>query len=340
MIRLVPFTAGWIEATRVFNCRVAATGFEFPLQPAEGSYLAVDGNAVRGAYMLRPQCFHLHGGEAEEVAHYRLPLSEGAVNRAYLSVGVQLVRHAMRQQPMLYALGMGGMANPLPRLLAAAGWRLTEVPFFFKVVRPFRFLRGMQHLRRTRIRRLAMDLAAFSGVGRAGVRLIQPAVRGALEVECIERFGAWADELWRSCRGCYACIAERDAATLNKRYAEPKYLRLKVANLGWTVALDTQMHGDAHFGDLRVATIADTLATPGAAGEVIRAATAYLERRAVDLIISNQMHVAWREALRASGFRQGPSNFVFAVSEPLASRFDDSGQAHINRGDGDGPIHL
>ena len=339
MIRLVPFTADWIEATRAFNCRVAATGFEFPLQPAEGSYLAVDGDTVRGAYMLRRQGFHFHGDEAG-VAHFRLPLSEGAVNRAYRSVGVQLLRHAMRQYPMLYALGMGGMSNPLPRLLAAAGWRLAEVPFFFKVVRPFRFLRGMEYLRQKRPRRLAMDLAAFSGVGRAGVRLIQPAVRGALGVECIEQFGVWADELWRSCRGSYACIAERDTKTLNKQYAETKYLRLKVANLGWTVALDTQMRGDANFGDLRVAAIADTLAAPGAAGDVIRAATAYLERRAVDLIVSNQMHVAWREALRGAGFRPGPSNFVFAASKPLASRFNDSGQAHINRGDGDGPIHL
>src|SRR4029077_1294293 len=91
MIRLAPFTEDLVEATRAFNGRVAATGFDFPLQPAEGScsYLAVDDGAVRGAYMLRRQGFHFHGDEAE-VAHYRLPLSEGTVDRAYFSVGVQL----------------------------------------------------------------------------------------------------------------------------------------------------------------------------------------------------------------------------------------------------------
>ncbi|HTS63182.1 MAG TPA: hypothetical protein VMH28_14240 [Candidatus Acidoferrales bacterium] len=339
MIHLVPFTADWIEATRAFNNRVAATGFDFPLEPAESSYLAVDGDAVRGAYMLRRQAVYFHGDEAE-AAHFRLPLSEGTADRAYLSVGVQLLRHAMRQQPLLYALGMGGMANPLPRLLAAAGWRLAEVPFFFKVVRPFRFLRGIKYLRHSRPRRLAMDLAAFSGAGWACLRLIQPAVRSALAVECVDQFGAWADDLWWSCRGAYACIAQRDSGTLNERYGGTKYLRLKVSNLGWAVALDTQMRGDANFGYLRVATIADTLSVPGAADDVILATTAFLERRGVDLIISNQMHVAWREALRAARFRAGPSNFVFAVSKPLAARFEDNGQAHINRGDGDGPIHL
>jgi len=339
MIRLAPFTAEWVEATRAFNRRVAVTNFDFPLQPSDDSYLAIDGDAVRGAYMLHRQSFHFHGSEAD-VGHYRLPLSEGLVDRAYLSVGVQLLRHAMRRQPMLYALGMGGMANPLPRLLTAAGWRLAEVPFFFKVVRPFRFLRGMRYLRRNLPRRISMDLAAVSGVGAAAARLIQPAVRGAPEVECVEQFGPWADELWRYCRADYACVAARDRKALNQLYDGAKYLRLKAGSLGWTVVLDTQMRGDSYFGDLRVGSIVDGLAAPGAASEVIRASTSYLERRGVDLIVSNQMHIAWRDALRGTGFRSGPSNFVFAVSKPLASRFGDSGQAHINRGDGDGPIHL
>src|SRR6185295_14703242 len=142
---------------------------------------------------------------------------------------------------MLYALGMGGIANPLPRLLSAAGWRLMEVPFFFKIVRPFRFLRGMEYLRRKLPRRLAMDLAAFSGAGQVGVRLMHPPVRSAPEVTCVEEFEVWADELWRSCRPAYACVAERDRKTLNERYAGSKYLRLKIANLGWAVVLDTQM---------------------------------------------------------------------------------------------------
>jgi hypothetical protein len=75
---------------------------------------------------------------------------------------------------------------------------------------------------------------------------------------------------------------------------------------------------------------------------VIRAATHVLERRGVDLIVSNQLHAAWGDALRAAGFRQGASNFLLAVSPALAASAGGAGagEFHVNRGDGAGPIHL
>ena len=64
--------------------------------------------------------------------------------------------------------------------------------------------------------------------------------------------------------------------------------------------------------------------------------------RGVDLIVSNQLHAAWSLALLDAGFRLGPSNYLLAASPALAAcagtARDD--EFHINRGDGDGPIHL
>jgi hypothetical protein len=104
------------------------------------------------------------------------------------------------------------------------------------------------------------------------------------------------------------------------------------------VMLDTAMRDNEYFGDLRVGTIADCLARPEDAGIVIHAARVYLERRGVDLIISNQGHPAWTGALRADGFFRGPSNFLFAASPALGAA--GISEYHINRGDGDGPVHL
>jgi hypothetical protein len=73
---------------------------------------------------------------------------------------------------------------------------------------------------------------------------------------------------------------------------------------------------------------------------VIHAARTWLERRGVDLVISNQAHAAWRKALRDDGFFQGPSNFLCGVSKPLAELVRSIGETHLNRGDGDGPVHL
>jgi hypothetical protein len=68
----------------------------------------------------------------------------------------------------------------------------------------------------------------------------------------------------------------------------------------------------------------------------VRAAASLLEQRGVDLIISNQSHAAWSQALLDAGFRTGPSNYLVALSPALAK----ADQFHFNRGDGDGPIHL
>jgi hypothetical protein len=96
------------------------------------------------------------------------------------------------------------------------------------------------------------------------------------------------------------------------------------------------------FGDMRVGTIVDCLAPPESAPSVIRAAASLLEKRGVDLIVSNQSNTAWTRALLASGFREGPSNYLLAISPALveASGGANHDQFHINRGDGDGPIHL
>jgi hypothetical protein len=93
---------------------------------------------------------------------------------------------------------------------------------------------------------------------------------------------------------------------------------------------------------MRVGTIVDCLGPPDCAAGIIRAAAMVLEQRGVDLIVSNQLHAAWSRALLESGFREGPSNYLFALSPAFveASGGGRHDQFHINRGDGDGPIHL
>ncbi len=102
------------------------------------------------------------------------------------------------------------------------------------------------------------------------------------------------------------------------------------------------MRDHKQFGDMRVGTIVDCLAPPESALAVIRAAAGVLEERGVDLIVSNQLHTAWSRALLESGFRDGPSNYLFAISPAFVEASNGAGhdQFHINRGDGDGPIHL
>jgi hypothetical protein len=293
--------------------------------------------------MLRRQSFSA-GGETVHAAHYRLPLSEGLIDRAYSMLGLRMVRDALTRESRLYAIGMAGWDKPLPQMLKRLGWRMCAVPFHFKVVRPARFLRHIRALRTSPLRRAALDAAAFTGTGWLGMKALGLARRlPAARVDLARAFSPWADEVWERSRGSYALLAHRDAATLDQLYppSDARFLRVRAAG-GWAVLLDTQMRDHKQFGDMRVGTIVDCLAPPEGAGTIVRAATSVLEQRGVDLIISNQLHAAWCGALAESGFREGPSNYLLAISPAFAAAAGGANhdQFHINRGDGDGPIHL
>jgi hypothetical protein len=364
-IVIAPYTVDQVLAVRDFNARLAAANgygeFQLAEEPpvrqqgrrlAEATFLALDDGAVRGSFTLNSQEFSFRG-DVRRVAHYRLPISEGVLSRAYAGVGLQMLRTALKLEPQLFALGMGGTDRALPQMLKAVGWRLYPVPFYFKVIRAQRFLRELRTFQTGALRRAAALGARLSGVGPAGIHAVQWCRQHRSDdvlAEPVRAFDAWADALWERTNYRYAMVAARDAAALNTLYpvADGRFLRLKVtrdgAIAGWAVLLDTGMRGHRQFGDLRVGTIADCLALPEDAGAVVAAATEWLADRGVDLIVTNQAHAAWGRAFERSGFFRGPSNYVFAVSKKLAEALEpfevNRDEIHINRGDGDGPIHL
>ena len=179
-LRITDYTESLEAAVGEFNNRLEEGGvsFRFPgshvpswlpriddRRMYQEYYLAVEDDAtVRGGYILKHQDF-LVGGEPRSIGNYQLPLSEGVIDRAYNLLGLRLVTDALSRQPLLYSLGMGGFDRPLPQLLEATGWKLVEIPFFFKAVHPFRFLRNITALRTSRLRKLALDFLAISGIG-------------------------------------------------------------------------------------------------------------------------------------------------------------------------------
>jgi hypothetical protein len=370
-IEIRPFTQEHVPEVQAFNRRLAQHGidFQFPEVP-ESSWLprrdsipvyvehfvAVEEATVRGGYILKPQLFAVRG-QLRMVACIELPLSEGIIDKRYGVVGVQLLKDAMARQPLLFALGMGGPDQPLPRLLKILKWRLILCPFYFRVAHPFRFLRGIVYLRRQRSRRLLMDTLAFSGLGWLGFKALQnwKAWQGSqrsagITYQLVPEFSTWADVIWEQSNSACALIAVRDATILNTLYpaSNPRFLRLQVLRrgepIGWAVLMDTPLTNHKQFGNMRLGSVVDCLALAGSELEILAAATRLLFERGVDLIVTNQLHRAWRQALDRAGFLPGPSNFLFAASPPLAAMLDPfegtADQLHMTRGDGDGPINL
>jgi hypothetical protein len=367
-VEIRPYTQDLEPLVRGFNQRLRAGGeqywtfpeshvLRFPRlrdkNPYQELFLTCDHGQVRGGYLLTHSLFALRGEIVRIACGPQLNTSEAIVDPAYGLTGALNVRDALQKQPLLYGLGMGGFEERQAKLLASMKWPMRPVPFFFKVLRPSRFFANITYLRKTQRNRIMLNLARYTGIGWASVRIAQfrPASRnGWDEITNCYNFGPWADDIWSRCKDSYSLVALRDSPTLNRIYppSDTKFLRLLVSrggkHAGWAVMLDTQMSGHKQFGDMRVGSIVDCLAKPEMAGQIVRYATEFLEQRGVDLIVSNQANSAWAKAFLAAGYLAGPSNFILALSPMLVERLQPLEAAwehiHMNRGDGDGPIHL
>jgi hypothetical protein len=360
-LRVAPFAPEYIPAVRAFNQRMRGSGvasFDLPEEPRgeagnrlglihSTEYLVTDGAEVRGGILAVDLPAWLAGASVA-AANYQSPLSEGLRDHRYSSAGPMLIRFAERRCPLAYMVGMGADSSPLARLLKAAGWSVELTPFLFRVHRASRFLAELRVARSTPLRSVISRLAGATGAAAAALAVAQRRRSDltAFSVRTETAWGAWADEIWDAFRPHCSFAMRRDRATLGELFP-PNDARLSIfvverggAPAGWAACFDSQMQGHPHFGDLRVGSIVDCAAAPDAMAATAALADRELARRGVDLVVTNQSHHAVMQGFRAAGFLSGPSNYVVALSRPLAAAVGGRASIHVTRGDGDGRIHL
>ena len=372
-VEIVPYLPEHVPAVQDFNARLRsagvaeAFGLRSLLPEAIGSqaqlgariheelFVAVDGDAVRGGYTLKDQDFIVNGSSAS-IGFFRQAVSEGTIDNRYVLIGPRLLRDALRREPRIYALGIGGYDQAATRLLKGARFEFVTAPFYFRVEHARRFLREVRPVRSSRARRVASDIAASTGLGTLGIAALQRYRKGlsrdraALKAGNPGLFGAWANDVWEAARGGFAFGAVRDLALLARLYDGPGNPVIKVTvegadgPRGWAVCLATQRTDDKYFGNLKLGSIVDLLAVPGHERALINAAVARLRQERVDLIVTNQTFGPLGTALRQAGFLSGPSNFLFAASPALSAELGSLQASlptfYLNRGDGDGPVNL
>lgn len=368
--QVLPYKAAHEAAVRDFNARLrAADALLFPLpetapesNPKAAAaqiefrhFVVVDDTGqVRGGYFIRAQPFSVRG-EVCSVGHYSAPLSEGIIDRRYVAVGGLMLAHALAEQPLLFAMGMGGAQRPLPRMLRAAGWPIVQTPFYFLVLNAQRFLRNIGPLRAKPGRRLAADILAISGLGGVVLKGAQ-AMRNRsrfdrrFQPHAIQNFSGWADAIWRDTAAGYSLSAVRTAAYLGFSYpsqGSPYYgiqLTERDAPVAWVQMLDCRPRDRSYFGDMRVAALVDGVGPAPAIPSLVHCAVEAARERNADVVISNQMHRDWTAALKSAGFWRGPSNYLLALSKDLSRLLEPLDEAipliHFNRGDGDGRVNL
>ncbi len=315
-------------------------------------YLAFLNDAVRGGYILKYQKF-LINQKILSIADYQLPLSEGIIDTKYSFIGINLTLDALKRSPMLYAMGMGGYSEKLPRLLKMMKWKLFKIPFHFIIFNPHNFLLNITFLRRNKFFKTCLNILAFSKLGGLIIRLIfyfrkQNKKFPGLEIHKFEWFDDKFDNLWQKVKNKYKFIAVRDSRNLNILYKDNKFKKFTVNEdkkiIGWFIVLNTKMKNHKQFGSMRVGSIIDSFSSPENAIKIISYASEYLKKCDVDIVISNHSHISWNKAFKEIGYLQGPSNYLFAASQELCKQIEpfkeNSNQFFFMRGDGDGPINL
>ena len=367
-VEIVPYSSAHHRAIESFNAKLAHAGSEWQFRPAERppsadalavwneSFVAIADGEICGGYVLKHQQFFLDGRPLD-VGGLQLPVSLGEIDSRFAHVSVALLFDAIRRSPYLYSLGLGSEETRLARLLAAANWRHVAVPFYFSVKSANRFARNIRLPDRA-VAKIALRILGYTGLAGLAFRVRRalrppgdrPTGTAAAAWRQQPDFNGFADELFAANAEAYGLLADRRMRALRELYPaeEPRFLRLRVEQgdraIGWALVLDSHMNDNKYFGKMRVGSIADCFAAPDDAYAVVSAADEFLSGRGVDLVVSNQLHPKWCQALETAGYESGPSNFFFYFSEDLAERLDSSPDwernIHLNRGDGEGPTHL
>ena len=107
-----------------------------------------------------------------QLGYYYNPVTAGLFNKKYNICGILLLNDANKKKSDLFSLGMGGYSEPLPKLLKGMKWKLEKIPFFFKVVHPYIFLKNIKYFRNTKLKSIFIDFLAISGLGWLGIKFI------------------------------------------------------------------------------------------------------------------------------------------------------------------------
>ena len=236
-IQVIPYTAEWVPAVLAFNDRMHADrhalGLVRRLRSTPGCRLATRRPGASTGWRSRtgPWCAAptrsspTNGGSAANrslVVDWQGPITEALIDRRWNTLGLRLLREMLKQYPLLYSWGHGGLEQPMLQMLEKLGWLLHRTPFLLRVLqaRPLpapqrpapRHARASSGARRRCVqrRRIARPARAARGTHVRRHRRTPPA-----QAIPFERFEGWADELWERCAPLYAALACRDADTMN-----------------------------------------------------------------------------------------------------------------------------
>jgi hypothetical protein len=349
-----------------FNNDLSSHGFKFKLPMpidkqdqinefiSERKFILIeDEKKVRAGYTLKNQWFKINES-IDQIGYYYNPVTAGLFNKKYNICGLLLLNDAHKKNVDLFCLGMGGYYEKLPKLLKKLNWDLEAVPFYFKIFNPNPFLENITYLKNNKYKNFIIKILKKTNLGWLIIKTFFTFLSFIffpfkkihnIFSERVEIFNKNFDGIWENAKKNSSFIAVRNHKYLNQLYSDKRFIKLKFMKkneiVGWSISLCNKLENHKQFGNMNLGSIVDCLSVKGYEASIINKTEEILKKEGADLIVSNQSHAYWKNALRLNSFISGPSNFIFASSVNLTKKLGNNKKfIHLTRGDGDGPINL
>ena len=313
-------------------------------------------NSIKGAYSLKNQLFKINNSLLR-IGFYANPVSAGLFNKKYNICGVLLLNDANKRSPNIFCLGMGSYENSLPKLLKGLSWNFKTIPFYFKVYKPYNFLKNIAYLKDNKIKSFILFILNFSGAGWIFIKLLnffnylfnfRFNKKMNIDVNEVSEFDDSVKYIWDNVNNFYIFTAVRNDVYLKSLYSSKKFIKLRFSHnnkvVGWSISLCSELSNHKQFGSMKLGSIVDCFSLKNYESIIIEKTSELLKKKQVDLVVSNQSHIFWKKAFIKNSFIRGPSNFIFSPSKELSKKLNQNIKNndffHITRGDGDGPINL
>tara|TARA_B100001059_G_C17820463_1_gene577929 strand:- start:558 stop:1631 length:1074 start_codon:yes stop_codon:yes gene_type:complete len=347
------FKESYSKLLRDFNERIKNTNLNFPhpnnwFFKKKGIinndyFIVVENNKfIRAVVAIKNQQYLINGKEIN-FKDIQLPISESIIDRKFLFQNLFFFSKIVNLSSNMHGLGMGGLNEPLPKILSKLNFKKHLIPFF---IFPISIKKTLYiYLKRKKNNFPSHILEILSPIDFCYKFLINFSQNISNEIRR-EEFNLFAqkdDELWDKVKCNFDLISVKNKINLNLVYNSKRFDLLKIRiyenkeYLGWIVLKITKHKNSNHFFDSKTCTVVDMLCKKIHYNILVKEIKKISLKHNCDVILVNSTNVDFNINLKNNFFININSNFgfVFKSSENI-----NINKSWITRGDGDGPINL
>ena len=344
------FKENYSKLLEDFNERIKNTNVNFP-HPKNwffkkkdiinnDYFIVVENNKfIRAVVAIKNQQYLINGKEIN-FKDIQQPISESIIDKKFLIQNLVFFNKIINLSVNMHGLGMGGLNEPLPKILSKLKFNKYLIPFFIFPISVKKTL--YIYLKRKKINFPLKILEILSPIDFFYKFLIN-FFQNKITQEEFNLFDKKDDELWDKVKLNFDLISFKNKINLNLVYNSKRFDLLKIRiyknknYLGWIVLKITKHNNSNHFFDSKTCTIVDMLCEKIHYNILIKEIKKISLKYNCDVILVNSTYFDFNIKLKNNFFINFNSNFGFVYKTFETFNIHKS---WITRGDGDGPINL